>query len=337
MSSTLHIEPRAPSARTLSPALFGCAALAWLVLSATLAGSAPIQFSIATVFLFAGPHNWIEFRYFLARLPGRWGRSSGFFTLAIAGALLLTSAYAAMLLAGQTLAWGRPAWTTALAAWNSALILWIAWVAYVHGSQTRRDWFWAIPAAFVLVAVAWLAPYEMSVGLVYLHPLVALWFVDRELKRRPTWRTAYRFCLALVPLAVGVLALVYAAAPLLPASDPVGQRIVNHSGFGIITGVSSHFLVATHTFLETLHYGVWLILMPVVGFRVAPWRMRGIPLLHRSKSMSRTVRSALVVGAAVVLVLWVCFALDYPTTRDVYFTCAMLHVLAEAPFLIRML
>jgi hypothetical protein len=38
----------------------------------------------------------------------------------------------------------------------------------------------------------------------------------------------------------------------------------------------------------------------------------------------------------VVVVLWVCFGLDYSTTRDIYFTVAMLHVLAEVPFLLRM-
>jgi hypothetical protein len=42
--------------------------------------------------------------------------------------------------------------------------------------------------------------------------------------------------------------------------------------------------------------------------------------------------AVLVLGGLVVLVLWACFAVDYATTRDVYFTVAMLHVLAEAPF-----
>jgi hypothetical protein len=37
------------------------------------------------------------------------------------------------------------------------------------------------------------------------------------------------------------------------------------------------------------------------------------------------------------LLLWLCFAADYATTRDVYFTVAMAHVLAEVPFLLRTL
>ena len=39
----------------------------------------------------------------------------------------------------------------------------------------------------------------------------------------------------------------------------------------------------------------------------------------------------------VVLLLWGCFLANYPLTRDVYFTVALLHVLAEVPFLLRIL
>jgi hypothetical protein len=35
--------------------------------------------------------------------------------------------------------------------------------------------------------------------------------------------------------------------------------------------------------------------------------------------------------------LWGAFLADYPLTRDVYFTVATLHVLAEVPFLLRLL
>ena len=42
-------------------------------------------------------------------------------------------------------------------------------------------------------------------------------------------------------------------------------------------------------------------------------------------------------GAILVAALWASFAVDYATTRDVYFSIAMLHVLVEAPFVIRLL
>src|SRR5258708_1111066 len=61
------------------------AMLALATLAAILAGWIPIQFSIATVFLFAGPHNWFEARYILGRLPSRAGKLFGSFSVSFPG------------------------------------------------------------------------------------------------------------------------------------------------------------------------------------------------------------------------------------------------------------
>ena len=45
----------------------------------------------------------------------------------------------------------------------------------------------------------------------------------------------------------------------------------------------------------------------------------------------------LVVGLIAVITLWAGFAVDYTTTRDIYFAFAIGHVLAEFPFLVKML
>lgn len=66
--------------------VFAIVTLALMAAAALLAGWAPLGFSIVTVFLFAGPHNWIELRYFMARLPGRLGPLRGFFIVAAARA-----------------------------------------------------------------------------------------------------------------------------------------------------------------------------------------------------------------------------------------------------------
>src|SRR5258707_1999865 len=66
------------------------------VAAALLAGWTPILFSIITVFLFAGPHNWLEARYFLTRLPARWGTLRPFFLVAFAGMVALTGFLAAL-------------------------------------------------------------------------------------------------------------------------------------------------------------------------------------------------------------------------------------------------
>ncbi len=76
------------STRVFAVVLLACAGL-----SALLASWVPLQFSIVTVFLFAGPHNWFELRYFLMRLPVRLGRSRNFFLVAFAGITFLTLTY----------------------------------------------------------------------------------------------------------------------------------------------------------------------------------------------------------------------------------------------------
>jgi len=45
----------------------------------------------------------------------------------------------------------------------------------------------------------------------------------------------------------------------------------------------------------------------------------------------------LICGLVAVAALWFGFSANYTLTRDVYFAVAMAHVLAEAPFLLRMI
>jgi hypothetical protein len=166
---------------------------------------------------------------------------------------------------------------------------------------------------------------------------VSLVFLDRALGRRPAWRAGYRAFLVCLPLLVAVLWLRLAHAPPIAGDDGLTLRITEHAGASLLPGVSSHLLVATHTFLEAIHYGVWIVVIPLVGFRTSILRFDAIPLARRSARWSTAVRAALVAGVGAVVVLWVCFVADYPTTRDVYFTLAIAHVLVEAPFLVRLL
>ncbi|MDT7809194.1 MAG: hypothetical protein QOJ70_3007 [Acidobacteriota bacterium] len=322
-----------------SARVFAVACTCVLVAAGALAGWAPFGLSVATVFLFAGPHNWSELRYFITRLPVRLGRSRIFFGTAAAGVVALTASYAALSFAPGAGAWGEDGWYFSTAMWNSAAVAWMVALVMLRGRQTpRRDWGWALPVGCALIGLNWLAPQVFALALVYLHPLVALWFLDRQLRRtRRSWSRAYRVCLALLPLALGVLWWRLAASASLPEDGALALRIVRHAGAGIVPGISSHLLVSTHVFLETLHYGVWLVGVPVVaGAGLAPWRFRSIPLVRHREGWPRLIGALLVAGAVVVVVLWVCFLADYATTRDVYFTVAMAHVLAEVPFLLRM-
>ena len=116
--------------------------------------------------------------------------------------------------------------------------------------------------------------------------------------------------------------------------------------------VSSHLLVAVHVFLEMLHYGVWLIALPLIAplakqktgastplprIGRSVWDLKTVPLARHPRGFPKLIGALLVFGLFVVAVLWFGFSVDYSTTRDVYFTVAIAHVLAEAPFLLKML
>ncbi|HEX4608357.1 MAG TPA: hypothetical protein VH092_09135 [Urbifossiella sp.] len=352
--------PTAPTLRV--PGLPFAAGFVGLVVAAgVLAGAVPVAFSIATVFLFAGPHNWLEARYVLGRLPARVGKLRGFFLLSAAGMVGLTAGFAAIpwLYTQVDTAAGQGA---VLAGWNTAFVFWVAGLVWMRSrTNPRFDGGGVWPAAFLLTAGVWLNPLALNVALVYLHPLMALVLLDRELGRsRRHWRPAYRAALVAVPLGLAVLYARLHDAPDLPGTDPLtaviathlDQRdlvspvaddadpltaaITTHAGAGFLDGVSTHFLVAAHTFLEMVHYGAWVVLIPLVGLRAWPWQLGTIPAARRSPGWARGVGAFLLCGLLVVVTLWACFLLDYPTTRSVYFTVALLHVLAEIPFLLRM-
>ena len=306
--------------------------------AAVLSGMLPVEFSILIVFAFAGPHNWFEARYILGRLPARVGRLRGFFLLSALGIVGLTASYPALPYFAE--------WSPALsigsvvALWNTAFLFWIATLVRMRANTNPRfDGGWVWPAAFLLTAGVWLNPIVLNIALVYLHPVLALVLLDRELGRsHPAWRPAYRVALLIVPACLGVLWWRLAAAPDLPGADPLNLtlKIADHAGATFLQDVSTHFLVAAHTFLEMVHYAAWVVLIPLIGLRSRPWDLRTIPAARRNASWAHGVRLVLLAGVAIVLLLWICFSLDYGTTRSVYFTVAMLHVLAEIPFLLRM-
>lgn len=339
MSTAPHLL--SPSVRSIRvPGLaFATGFAAIAILAAVLSGLIPVAFSIATVFLFAGPHNWFEARYILGRLPARVGKLRSFFLLSAAGIVGLTVTYPLLPVLAERLPDSVPIGSL-YALWNTAFLFWIAALVWMRSrTNPRFDGGWAWPAAFLVTAGVWLNPIVLNVALVYLHPLLALVLLDRELGRsHPTWRLAYRVAVLLVPTGLGVLWWQLHDAPDLPGSDPLNLtlKIADHAGAWFLQGVSTHFLVAAHTFLEMVHYGAWVVLIPLIGLRAWPWELRTIPAARRTPAWSRGVANLLLAGVAIVVVLWICFGLDYGTTRSIYFTLAMLHVLAEIPFLLRM-
>lgn len=306
---------------------------------AALVGAFPLQLSVVTIFLFAGVHNWFEFRYFAARMPARWGKSRTFYSVGIGGVIVLTSVYLAIYFGSGNWLWSAESWQVTVSIWNTAFVLWIGSLFYLRGRQKpQTDWSLAFPAAFLIAAFVWLAPQYFSLSLIYLHPLIALWFLERQLRRtKKEWLKAYHLCLLTIPVFVFVLYLFFANAPALSNETNLFWRITEHAGSGILPSVSSHFLVAVHVFLETIHYTVWILLIPLIDRRAIPWRIREIPLAAADKGFPKIVYGILAVSLLLVFALWFGFSVDYETTRDIYFAFAIAHVLAEFPFLVKML
>lgn len=313
--------------------------LTFAVLSAAAIGASPLQASIVTIFLFAGAHNWFEFRYFAARMPVRWGKSRAFYTVGIGGVLVLTAGYLSIYFGSGNWFWMTENWHLAVSLWNTAFVLWVGALFYLRGRQKpQTDWSLAFPVAFLIAAFVWLTPTFFSLALVYLHPFVAMWFLERQIRRtRPEWLAAYHFCLLTIPFFVAVLYILFASAPDLASDTTLFRRIAQHAGSGIFASVSSHFLVAAHVFLETIHYAVWILLIPLADRRAIPWKIKEIPLAARDKGFPKIVFGVLTISLSLVFALWLGFAVDYETTRDVYFAFAIAHVLAEFPFLVKML
>jgi hypothetical protein len=337
----------------LSVRVFACTLILCACFSALFASWLPLQFSVVTVFLFAGPHNWFELRYFLKRMPVRFGRSRNFFLTAFAGIGFLTVSYIALPVLYNFDLFADHLWPTVVASWNSLLLLWIGVLVWLRGkNKPRRDWSWAMPVAFSLCAVNWLAPQFFSLAIVYVHPLVALWFFDRHLARtRPQWLRTYRRCLSLLPLLLVGMFWHLSRTTALADDNGLFWRITQHAGAQLLPNVSNHALVTTHVFLEMLHYGVWLVALPLIAplarpgdsqklstrKREAIWSIKSVPVARPPRGFPRLVATALALGVIFVAMLWFGFSVDYVTTRDVYFTVAIAHVLAEAPFLLRML
>ncbi|HEY1189536.1 MAG TPA: hypothetical protein VGE74_17960 [Gemmata sp.] len=346
MSAVVPLSRSEPAARNLGlPFALGFVALA--AGAAVLSGALPLGFAFATVFLFAGPHNWFEARYALGRLPARAGKLWGFFLASALGIVGLSGAYAALPFLISRSAEG-PVGPELYAGWCTAFLGWVALLVWMRShTNPRFDGGWVWPLACLLCAGAWLNPFALPIALVYLHPVMALWLLDRELTRsHPTWRRAYRCAALCVPLLLLALWWQFKDSSELPGTDQLtlafapkalsAGALTDHSGAWALPDVSPHFLVAAHTFLEMVHYGVWVLLIPLIGLRSRPWQLKAIPAARRGRRSARAVAAILLFGLSVVVVLWVCFGIDYETTRRVYFTVAMLHVLAEVPFLLRM-
>jgi hypothetical protein len=141
----------------------------------------------------------------------------------------------------------------------------------------------------------------------------------------------------LLPLLLGAMVWQLSRTAPLAGDNGLFWRITQHSGAELLPQVSSHLLVSVHLFLEMLHYGVWIVALPLIGASVRFWDVKKVPIARHPKGFPKLIAAMLIIALVTVVALWFGFSTDYAATRDVYFTIAIAHVLAEAPFLLRML
>ncbi|MFN9717923.1 MAG: hypothetical protein ACK58L_04460 [Planctomycetota bacterium] len=331
----------AGNSRVRSESVFAGGVLLFMSAAFLLTILAPVILSIVIVFLFAGPHNYAEVRYFLTRLPARMGRLRPFFMTSFAGIVVLS---ATLPLLTRLPVWFQ--WPSALSVWfvglwNTGFILWCTVLVHIRSRQApRHDWAYAWPIGIAIIGLTWLSPLMLPFLLVYAHPLMALWILDNELKKSSaSLQRVYRRSVLLLPLFLVALWMLAGKCQfvLSEVSPHIKDQILRHTAVPFISRDHDECLVATHAFLELLHYGVWLIAIPLIRGRVFSREFAVIPLMKSSDSLRAGIRFMLVISVLLVLILWIGFAADYTTTRNVYFTVATFHVLAEIPFLLRLL
>lgn len=296
-------------------ALFGLSALGSLI------AWAPVLCATLSVAFLAGPHNLMEVRYLLGRLPGRVGKLKAYFFTSLGGVILLgLSSLALPFFPGPL----------PLRLWNAALVFWVTVLAGLRRQEhPRREWPWLEPAALTLVGVMWGWPNLFTMLLVFGHPILALVILGRELHafRRPE-RRIYPQLMAAVP--VGMLVLLYG---LYQRGWAGGEEV--RSFFTL--SASSPLFLAAHTYLELLHYAVWIGALPLLARLTRRPKLELFPALRKSSRRLLAARLFLLAGVILSAILWWGFSVDFETTRELYFRLAVFHVLVEFPFLIRLL
>jgi hypothetical protein len=314
-------------------ALFGIAVLILMFCSAGLAAFAPVAFSIAAVFLFAAPHNWVELRYCISRLPSRFGPLAKFFATSFGGLGLLFLSYLTLVICARNGLIEQPQGIFLGGAWNLLLIGWVVALGCLRFNK-RAITAKSVVIGLCVAAFSITAPRWFALSLVYLHPFVGMVILEKELKRNNrAWLVPYRRCLALLPIFIAAIVAFLANAPNLEPASMLELQIARHSGSSILPDVSSHLLVSLHTFLEMLHYGVWCIAIPLAAGFTRNWTPKRFAISANRPGTSLILALVLLASTLAVIGFSAGFMVDYALTRDIYFILAMVHVLAEIPLI----
>jgi hypothetical protein len=220
-----------------------------------------------------------------------------------------------------------------LLVWNELLIGWMVSLCLLRYKNMPTDTLSINLLIAGLASVAnFIAPSVFTIALTYVHPVVALFLLERELRRsRKSWVRPYHWCLVAVALALAVL--VFVLHDYAPPTSRLAANISNDAATLIFNGGCAYMLFAIFGFLQTLHYCVWLIAMPIASQGWKKWSLNRIAVARDRRNLRTLFLLITGIGLLAVVGFWIGFSLNYGTTNEIYITVATLHVLAEIPFL----
>lgn len=310
-----------PGSATMAPA-------AWLAAGCVLALGLALRLPVATVVLglvaFGVLHNVLELRYVAGRFDG-----------ILAGPFL---AVLVILVTGVLICRLLP-----VSAASRAVEIGLCYVL-LAGACLRTLWRrWphlVVALALVLGAAATSLtfPAYHFVVLSHLHnvvPLFFLWEWSGAMAARPRWglRAASVGWVVVVPglILAGAFDSVLHAAPAalggfggVAAFEPA-RLVAAYAPPALTADMGVRFL-AVFAFMQTMHYVVWVGVLPRYAPEAAARFDARVPALRGGR--------AWLLGAGLAVVLGVVFALDYAQGRTVYAAAASYHAYLEFPVLL---
>ena len=307
----------------------GIAPSVWLVVAALGALALALRLPVATVVLglvaFGVLHNVLELRYVTGR-----------FDAILAGPFL---ALLAALITGVVICRLLP-----VSAVSRGVEIGLSYVLLgVACIRSLARW-WRLLALTVLGAAAATSlvfPAYHFVVLTHLHnvvPLFFLWEWSRGLSQGARWifRGVNLGWVLGVPalLLAGVFDPLLRAAPAafgglggVAAFEP-GRLVPTYAPPALAADMGLRFL-AVFAFMQTMHYVVWVGVLPRYAPEAAARFDARVPMLRG--------RRAWLLGAGLALVLGVVFALDYAQGRTLYAAGASYHAYLEFPVLLALI
>lgn len=203
------------------------------------------------------------------------------------------------------------------------------WYALTGGARIIG---FALVIAGLVASLAWPAGY--IVVLTHLHnlvPLAFLWDWSRRLAHGRGWFLAANLVWAVaIPLAIllGTIPITHIAPTWLAPLVGNGSGLIAAASPGL-TGEPGLRYLTVFAFMQTMHYLIWIVFLPLAAPDATTSFDRLVPALRGWRIWA--------LGLGIAAVLGMVFASHYPTGKALYSLIAACHVYIEFPLLIVLL